>query len=215
MGGLQAAPNLHPVFVHFPIAFWIGAAVMWAIAFVVRRDVARFDLTWRFGLWLQMMGLIGAAVAVGLGFWATEQMGHDAPGHDLVHVHRNIMLGATLLAAALTALAWWKRHGGTAWRGALLGLAWLLVGATTWGADKGAELVYRHGVGVSREPAPHPAGAHDHGSGHPMPEPDATGAKPEVSSAGPSSPVPQAPVPAASEAPTKKPSHQHAPGQEH
>lgn len=72
--GLSHAPNLHPLVVHFPIAFWVAAtgARSWAV-------VRKHDDAWRFGRWLHLLGILGAVVAVGFGFWATEKMGHDTP----------------------------------------------------------------------------------------------------------------------------------------
>ena len=78
--GLTSAPNLHPLAVHFPIAFWIAATGAWIISLLRRQDD-----TWRFGLWLHTAAVAGAALAVTLGFWATAKMGHDSPGHGRVH----------------------------------------------------------------------------------------------------------------------------------
>ncbi|QED26757.1 DUF2231 domain-containing protein [Microvenator marinus] len=154
--GLTSAPNLHPMVVHFPIAFWIAATGAWSLALARKRDDA-----WRFGRWLHLLGLLGAAVAVGFGFWATEEMGHDTPGHDLVHVHRDLMLVATGIALVVTALAWWRGDASRRWRVGLMVGSLLLLGVMTIGADRGAELVFRYGIGVAGETPPHSDG-HDH-----------------------------------------------------
>ena len=31
------------------------------------------------------------------------------PGHALIHVHRDLMIAATVVSGVLTGLAWWKR----------------------------------------------------------------------------------------------------------
>lgn len=142
--------------VHFPIAFWIAAAGAWAIGLMRNNETA-----WRFGLWLHSLGLLGAGVAVALGFWATSKMGHDSPGHELVHVHRDLMLWTTAIAAVTTGLGWWKQ--GPVFRIPLLVLSLVLVGLLTVGADRGAALVFRYGVGVASE-AP-PKSGHSHGDG--------------------------------------------------
>ena len=166
--GLTSAPNLHPMVVHFPIAFWVAATGAWVLA------LARgWDDAWRFGRWLHLLGVLGAAVAIGFGFWATAAMGHDSPGHEFVHVHRNFMLVAGGLALVLTALAWWRRGAGRRWRIGLTLGSLILLGVMTLGADRGAELVYRYGVGVAADDdgSPHEptseATAHGHeASGH-------------------------------------------------
>lgn len=157
--GLSSAPNLHPMVVHFPIAFWVAATGAWLLAVARKRDEA-----WRFGLWLHLLGLLGAAVAVAFGFWATEKMGHDSPGHELVHVHRDIMLWATGLALTVTALGWWKRTAKL--RAPLTALSVVLVGLLTVGADRGAELVFRYGMGVAHETPPESTHTHSHDDDH-------------------------------------------------
>ena len=151
--GLTSAPNLHPMVVHFPIAFWVAATGAWSLALARKRDDA-----WRFGRWLHLLGLLGAAVAVGFGFWATEEMGHDTPGHDLVHVHRDLMLVAAGMALVVTALAWWRGDASRRWRVGLMVGSLVLLGVMTIGADRGAELVFRYGIGVAGEAPPHSDG---------------------------------------------------------
>lgn len=157
--GFAHAPNLHPMMVHFPIAFWVAATGAWLVAMFSSRDQS-----WRFGLWLHTLGVVAAAAAVGLGFWATEKMGHDSPGHDLVHVHRDLMLVAAGLALVVTALAWWRGDAGRRWRVGLTVGSAILLCVMTAGADRGAELVFRYGVGVAGEAPPHGEG-HDHAHG--------------------------------------------------
>lgn len=160
--GLTSAPNLHPMVVHFPIAFWLAATGAWFAALVRKNDDA-----WRFGLWLHSLGMLGAAVAVAFGFWATEMMGHDSPGHDLVHVHRDIMLWATGVALVVTGLGWWKRRAKL--RVPLTLMSVVLVSLLAVGADRGAELVFRYGMGVAHETQPDSAHSHshdDHGEAH-------------------------------------------------
>lgn len=151
--GLTSAPNSHPMLIHFPISFWVAGAAAWAWA-----AARKGDQVWRFGTWLHTLGATTGAVATIAGFLASESLGHDAPGHDLVHVHRDIMLAATLLSIVSTVLAWWKRDAGRAWRAGLALSAGLLVVVASLGADRGALLVYGHGVGVA-EDSGHPAHA--------------------------------------------------------
>ena len=145
--GVTSAPNLHPVVVHFPISFWLAGAAAWGWA-LLRTD----EDVWRFGLWLQSLGAAGAVVATAAGLLASDALGHDAPGHDLVHVHRDLMLGATALAMSVLVVAWWKGAAGRAWRVGLAVAAAVLVVVMTLGADRGAFLVYEHGVGVANQP---------------------------------------------------------------
>lgn len=148
--------------VHLPIAFWVVASAAWALSVVAKKNEP-----WRFGLWLHTLGAVGAAVAVGFGYWATNKMGHDSPGHDLVHVHRDLMLVATGVSIALTGIAWWKHDARGPWRLALTAGSLLLLGVMTLGADRGAALVFAYGIGVADEPPTHTGDGHDHDHGEP------------------------------------------------
>lgn len=164
--GFFGAHNLHPMVVHFPIAFWVGALCVWTVASLGH---GREDW-WRFGRWLHLMGLLGALVAVLFGFIASDRLGHDTPGHDLVHTHRDFMLVTTGISLLVCAVGWKMRHASLVGRRVLTALTCLLVGVMMWGTDRGAALVYVHGVGVqaplhdinTQPELPHDHGEHAH-----------------------------------------------------
>lgn len=158
--GLTHAPNLHPLVVHFPIVFWVTAAIAWAFA-----TFHENERVWQFGRWLHVSGASAAVIATAVGFWVTDRMGHDSPGHDLIHVHRDLMLVATTLSILIAALGWWRRGPDKKWRIGLTTASLILVSVMTLGADRGAELVFRYGIGVAGDPPPHTQG-HDHDHGH-------------------------------------------------
>ena len=157
--GLMAAENYHPLVVHFPIAFWVAASFAWVFSVVLK-----IDKVWEFGLWLQIAAVLSAGLAIGFGFWATDAMGHDSPGHDLVHVHRDWMIYSSIVSALLTCVAFWKRKEKGAVRLYLLIASLLVLTATSLGADRGAELVYSYGMGVAKTPPKHESTPHSHGS---------------------------------------------------
>lgn len=161
--GVTSAQHLHGMAVHFPIVFWVTAAGAWFVASLIGRE-QRSNGVWTFGLWMHTLGVIGAVWALGFGWWAAEAHGHDSPGHDLVHHHRDFMIGASVLSLALTSLAWWKRDERGRWRIGLLTLSLVLVFVMALGSSRGAELVYRYGIGVANEPAPE--SDHDHSDHH-------------------------------------------------
>ena len=95
--GLFSAPNIHPMLVHFPIALWLTALLFWGLSFL-----SKGDSLFKVGRWLLYLGTLGAVATVFTGYQATSMMGHDAPGHELVHTHRNFMIVASILAAVTT-----------------------------------------------------------------------------------------------------------------
>lgn len=158
--GLEAAPNIHPMLIHFPIALWLSALLIW-----IGHAVTGRDELWVGGRLMLTLGTLGGIAAVATGFWATNQMGHSASGHDLVHVHRDWMVATTVLATLTTGGAWLYRGSSATPRLALIALLCVTTVLLTVGADRGANLVFRYGVGVLNEAPPsagHGHGSHDH-----------------------------------------------------
>lgn len=180
---IEIIPNWHPVFVHFPIAFTMAALAFTAVGTLFGNwpYAAQCRMTGRWMLWGAALFALIAAV---FGWFAFNGIEHDEVSHAAMILHRNWALGA--LAALLALAVWDVWHGrfrkapSYGFLGGLL-LAWLLVTSTAW---HGAELVYRHGLGVmslpdthaeqdmvphdavSQDAAPHEAGGHEHDHTH-------------------------------------------------
>ncbi len=193
--GLGGALNWHPLFVHFPIALWPAALV-----FLTYGALVGSDTVWKSGTALLYAATAAAALTVASGYRAADALGHDSPGHDLVHVHRDFMLVALVLSiGASMVAAYGQTRDSERVRPAVLGGLLLVNVVGMLGADRGANLVFRYGVGVAHEAPPAADGhAHDHGDGHghdaPAPSPSApTSAPPDVPDARPAAPPPAAP----------------------
>ncbi len=163
---IEIIPNFHPAIVHFPIAFVTAAVAFITVGTVFgsRSYAAQCLMTGRWMLW---GAALFALIAAAFGWFAFNSVAHDEVSHAAMILHRNWALGA--LTALLPLAAWdvWRgRSGRMPSPGfvALLVVAWLLVMSTAW---HGAELVYRHGLGVMSLPKPEGADhSHEHGSGH-------------------------------------------------
>ncbi len=168
--GMASLQNMHPLYVHFPIAFFIGAALMETVA-VFYQERFHFIATW-----LLYMGVFAAVITLGSGFGAAGQvaahdpLGHDSPAHDFIHVHRNWMLLSTLFSMLLAVYFLWanrrKKWANHRW-GLLLG-SFILAFLISLGADRGGRLVFEFGTGVNPEIIVQPTeGNHeDDGHGH-------------------------------------------------
>jgi uncharacterized membrane protein len=142
--GLKAMLNYHPLFVHFPIAFWVGAVLFEAFGVIRGREESR-----KIAAVLLYLGTICALAAVGSGWLAEESVPETGPAHDVKELHETFMLISTSLAAGLSMIAFFTRRNPAArFRKILLpGLVALgiLLGL---GADRGAQLVYQYGTSV-------------------------------------------------------------------
>lgn len=164
--GLSAIQNVHPMLVHFPIAFFLGAVAMEGLA-VFRHE--RFHVV---ATWMLYLGTLSALVTAPTGFVAMNSIAaaeSGGPDHEFIHVHRNWMVAVTLLGTSLSAYLVWITRRGT-WashRWALFSGLVLLGALVILGADRGARLVFAFGVGVNSEVIREPVPAQEYrGDGH-------------------------------------------------
>lgn len=166
MAALQE--NIHPLLIHFPIAFFLGALAMEGMA-VLRDEKFHFAATW-----MLYLGTFSALVALPTGFIAanmvaaTDPRGHDAPGHDFIHIHRNWMIASTAVGILLTGYLFWinrkEKWASHRWR-LLLGLA-VLSALVALGADRGGRLVFEFGTGINPKVLKSATQESSHGDNH-------------------------------------------------
>jgi uncharacterized membrane protein len=142
------APNLHPLVIHFPIAWLIAAFIVDVVSLVLRR-AAWAQTT---ASCLYAAGALSALAAYLSGRQAAAGVFIPGMAQPIVRDHWNWALATTiyfmLVAVARIALtlnrrplAFWQRAGAAAI--GLVGM-WLLFHT----GEQGARLVYEHGVGV-------------------------------------------------------------------
>ncbi len=143
--GLKGMLNSHPVFVHFPIAFLLGALLFELLA-VARSN----DELHRTAVRLLWLGTLAAFAAVGTGLLAAESVPEVGPADQIKDIHEYLMIASTSLAAGLSAVAFFLRNNFTASRRKLLLLGLVvLAGLLTAGADRGVQLVFQYGTAVN------------------------------------------------------------------
>jgi uncharacterized membrane protein len=141
------APNLHPLVVHFPIAWLIAAVAVDVLSVLLPRA------TWTQATagWLYPAAALSALAAYLSGRQAAAGVLMPGTAQPIVMEHWNWALATTsyFAAIALVRLALTRRRAvpasarASAAAAGFVGL-WLLVNT----ADRGARLVYEHGVGV-------------------------------------------------------------------
>ena len=148
--GLRGMLNPHPVFVHFPIAFWLGALLFQILAVWKSNDQLHRTATW-----LLYLGTLGGLVAAGTGLYAEEAVPETGPAHHVMELHEKLMLISASLAVGLSMLAFFRRQSITAGMRKLLLVGLIVLAAVmAVGADRGAQLVYQYATSVHLPPPP-------------------------------------------------------------
>ena len=143
--GAAGLQNLHPLIVHYPIAFLTSATAVYLAAAIVRRE------RWAWlGLWLLALGALGATAAVWTGLRAGGSV-MIAPSvrENILELHKRLMIIAWALS--LLSLVWGVAGRPLPRRGGIVFLALLLVmsGVLARGADYGGWMVYGYNAGGS------------------------------------------------------------------
>lgn len=143
--GASSLQNLHPLVIHFPIAFLTGAALIYLLAWIARREAWAWT-----GLWLLALGTLGAAIAVWTGLRATAgvMIAPSVRDHILVY-HRAVMLIVFALSLALSLWALSARPMPRRGRSAFVLLLCLMTALVAIGADFGGWMVYGYNAGGS------------------------------------------------------------------
>ncbi|MFW5444041.1 MAG: DUF2231 domain-containing protein [Methylococcaceae bacterium] len=142
--GISAMANIHPVLVHFPIAFIISFFIIDLVGSIINNDNWR-----RLAAGLLYLGVISAAAAVVAGLMAAGSVDHGENVHLIMNKHKSF--GFSVLGLSIV-LALWRLLSGSVIKGVnnllFLTFAALLNILIMLGADLGGLMVYKHGVAV-------------------------------------------------------------------
>jgi uncharacterized membrane protein len=141
--GAAHLQNVHPLIVHFPLAFLTGAPIVYLLAWLTGRHA------WAsLALWLLVLGTLLGAVAVGTGLYAEDGvMVARSVRAELLVPHKRIMLATAALAAVLTIWAAVDRPLPRRGRAVFVVLLLVMLALLTKGADYGGRLVYDYNAG--------------------------------------------------------------------
>jgi uncharacterized membrane protein len=143
--GAQSLQNLHPLVVHFPLAFLTGASLLYVLAWIARREAWAWT-----GLWMLALGTVGSALAVWTGLRASAgvMIAPSVREHILVY-HRSVMLIVFALSLALSLWALSARPMPQRGRTAFVTLLLAMTALIAIGADFGGWMVYGYNAGGS------------------------------------------------------------------
>lgn len=143
------APNVHPMIVHFPIAWWIAAVLVDLISVMLPR--AAWATTTASTLYPS--GALAATVTYFTGRQAAMTVLTPGMAHPIVLEHWNWALATTIAFWAIASLRVavnFKHPRAPRWvRVALAAAALVALASLFQTGDRGARLVYEYGLGVS------------------------------------------------------------------
>ena len=141
--GVRHLQNLHPLVVHFPIAFLVGAAFFYVLSWIFPRDPLRYT-----AFCLLVVGTISAAAAVGTGLYAEDgvMISRSVRAH-LLEYHEGFMIATLSLSVILSIWAVARRPFPQKGRPIFILLLLILLAVMSLGADYGARMVYDYNAG--------------------------------------------------------------------
>lgn len=141
--GVEHLQNIHPLVVHFPLAFLAGAVGLYVLAWVARRD----GWAW-LPFWLLLLGTLATGVAVATGLRAEPGvMVARSVRAELLEPHKDLMLTTLALAVLLTGWAIVARPLPRRGRVLFVLLLLALLAVMTRGADYGGRMVNDYNAG--------------------------------------------------------------------
>ena len=150
--GAQHLQNLHPLVIHFPLAFLMGAALLYVAAWMFKSD--RFAHA---AFVVLVLGVVSLVVAVATGLYAEQGVMLSLSVREhLLQPHKTAMLATLAMSAMLTVWAIVARPFPKKGRSLFLFLLLVMIGVMTVGADFGGRMVYDYNAGgtACRQPIP-------------------------------------------------------------
>jgi uncharacterized membrane protein len=141
--GIGAMDNIHPLFVHYPIALFTAFFVAEFFGVVLKNEDFRCAAS--FCLYL---GTIAAVFTVAAGYYAAATVEHSEKVHAIMENHEGFGVTVLIIAAVLSAWRLYvRRKFSPKLQLAHLALAFILAVVIALGADLGGLMVYKYGVG--------------------------------------------------------------------
>ncbi|MGO9454697.1 MAG: DUF2231 domain-containing protein [Candidatus Binataceae bacterium] len=141
--GADHLQNIHPLLVHFPIAFLPGAALLYFLAAILKRD----SLKWA-AFWMLMLGALGAALSAASGLYAGSGVMVAPSVRDaLLEHHEHVMIAVCVAVDVLTLWALMARPMPERARWVFVAGLIAMCALLARGADYGGRLVYDYNAG--------------------------------------------------------------------
>jgi len=139
-------PNIHPIAVHFPIAFLVGAFVCEVIGRAMNNPTMR-----KTAKWMLLIGTVALGIAAFTGWLGHKTVPHSESSYALIEQHQKLGFISLGFFVAISTVRFWLKPTFQKSRIVFLGFfTFYLLGLAimTWGSHLGGRLVYEMGVGV-------------------------------------------------------------------
>lgn len=160
--GIASMENIHPMLVHFPIAFLPAFLIIDLAGTFLKKAEWR-----RVASWFLYLGSIMSVFAVISGFMAGNSVAHGENVHDIMELLESYGVITLILAFVLSI---WRLKSGSHITGPanalFLILSTILCVVIMLGADLGGLLVYKYGISVDMVPTQIDVEGHDHTHAH-------------------------------------------------
>jgi uncharacterized membrane protein len=141
--GVGHLQNIHPLVIHFPIAFLIGSAIFYLLAVGIQKESLAMT-----AFSLLIAGTLAAVAAVGTGLYAEGGvMVSHSVREELLSVHKRCMIATLAVSAALSLWALADRPFPGRGRAGFILIFVLMLALMSFGADYGARMVYDYNAG--------------------------------------------------------------------
>ncbi len=161
--GAQELTNIHPLFVHFPIALLLTSTAFYFLGTIFKKEDLLAAAKWEL-----FLGTLAAALTVWTGLKAAETVSHGGNAHGIMMMHQ--YFGFAVLGISITLSVWVrvsKANIPVRGKPAFLLILLVLAAILTQGADLGGRMVFGKGVGVGsksmlQETEDHSHDSHEH-----------------------------------------------------
>jgi uncharacterized membrane protein len=135
--------NIHPLVIHFPIAFLFGSVFFYLLAVGIRKESLAMT-----AFSLLIVGTLAAAAAVGTGHYAEGGvMVSHSVREELLSIHKRCMIATLAVSLTLSLWALADRPFPKRGRAVFILLFLLMLALMSFGADYGARMVYDYNAG--------------------------------------------------------------------
>ena len=159
-------PNWHPIFVHFTVALFSTAVGFYVLAYLTaylkgstNSFAIQFENTARWCLWIVAIITIATVLA---GFYAYNTVQHDAVSHHAMTIHRNWAVPTAIAILLIAGWSYWRYHKQKKLALTFVFILLIAQGLLLSTAWRGAELVFRYGLGVMSLPQSEGMSHHHH-----------------------------------------------------